>query len=108
MIIIFTGPNLTTKIEKHQMIRAGYDLIVIGGATIDKTVSNSLFKLSCADQNCTWQTLNISLKHARSDFVAVAVPDMFLEDEVGAVANDDYEWVGYDTDNYANVVNITK
>ena len=73
------------------MIRAGYDLIVIGGVINGRTYSNSLFKLSCADQNCTWQTLNIYLKDARSLFVAVAVPDMFLEDEVGVVANDDYE-----------------
>ena len=90
------------------MIRTGYDLIVICGATIDKTVSNSLFKLSCANQICTWQTLTKSLKHRRSDFVAVAVPDIFLEDEdeVGEVANDDYEEIGDENYDYDNVNNL--
>ena len=90
------------------MIRAGYDLIVIGGIIKGTTYSNSLFKLSCANQNCAWQTLNISLKDTRAEFVAVTVPDMFLEeeDEVGVVANDDYEEVGDDNDDYANVNNL--
>lgn len=90
------------------MIRAGYDLIVIGGVVNGTINSNLLFKLSCANQNCTWKTLNITLKDTRSDFVAVAVPDMFLEDEdeVDEVANDDYKEVGEDNDDYANVNNL--
>ena len=90
------------------MIRAGYDLIVIGGVINGTINSNLLFKLSCANQNCAWQTLNISLKDTRAEFVAVAVPDMFLEDEdeVGDVPNDDYEEVGDVNNAYANVNNL--
>ena len=60
------------------MVRVGYDLIVLGGRNTE-VYSGSIFKLSCANQSCQWVTMEQELKTPRAFFVAVAVPNDFLE-----------------------------
>ena len=78
----FLGPVLPTKLEGHQMVRVGYDLVVIGGVCISSDnvwiYSKSLYKLSCCDRNCQWEELSQKLKEKRYGYVAVALPDDFL------------------------------
>ena len=61
------------------MVRVGYDLIILGGATKESLGIGSIFKLSCANQSCQWVTLEQELKTPRIYFVAVAVPNDFLQ-----------------------------
>ena len=81
MRVIFVdvaGPSLPAELAGHEMVRVGYDLIVLGGAT-NEILSGSIFKLSCANQSCQWVTLEQELKTPRIYFVAVAVPNDFLQ-----------------------------
>ena len=61
------------------MVRVGYDIIVIGGKTENKIYSGSLFKLTCTEHICDWKNLTQELKTPREYFVAVAVPDDFVQ-----------------------------
>ena len=85
-LILFLGPDLpkwTTKtLSRHQMVSIGHDLIVIGGhsSRIDDGYgySNNLFKLSCNNNACNWETLSQKMKIPRVWFVAISVPDDFI------------------------------
>ena len=71
---------LPHRLFGHEMVRIGYDLIVIGGFMDgDTEYSGSLFKLTCANHSCQWDTLDQELIYPRSFFVAVAVPDDFVQ-----------------------------
>ena len=61
------------------MVRIGNDLVVVGGAVGGTHLhfSKSLFKLSCFNNNCQWETLIQELKIPRTNSVAVAIPDDF-------------------------------
>ena len=77
------GPSIPNfkGLRKHQMVRIGTDLVVIGGwgAAIDFTGYNdSIFKLSCSYNFCQWERMTPKLKMGRSYFVAVALPDHFV------------------------------
>ena len=64
------------------MVSIGHDLIVIGGhsSRIDDGYgySNNLFKLSCNNNACNWETLSQKMKIPRVWFVAISVPDDFI------------------------------
>ena len=63
-----------------EMISIGYDLLVLGG-TPDGGGSNSgkLYKLSCSNQVCNWETLSKELQIPRYQLTAIALPDDFVE-----------------------------
>ena len=93
------------KLHGHQMVRIGYDLIVLGivshklsiffvtnqilqslcnfiftlGGAEGLEFSDSLFRLSCRNNICEWEKLAQTLKIARMEFVAIAIPDDFVK-----------------------------
>ena len=63
-----------------EMISIGYDLLVLGGTSDGGGVnSGKLYKLSCSNQVCNWETLSKELKISRHHLVAIALPDDFVE-----------------------------
>ena len=63
----------------HQMVRVGFDLIIIGGVSTSAEYSGSVIKLTCSNQFCEWQTLSqIGDFDVRFEFVAVTVPNNFM------------------------------
>ena len=74
-------PKWTTKtLSRHQMVSIGHDLVVIGGHSerLKGGYSNNLFKLSCSNNACKWETLSQKMKTPRYWFVAISVPDDFV------------------------------
>ena len=64
-------------LEGHEMVKVGHDLIVLGGKN-ETGYSDMLFKLSCHNNNCDWETLPQKMENPRFGFVAIAVPDDFI------------------------------
>ena len=65
------------------MVRVGFDLLVIGGSWINSDTLNweyttSLYKLTCKNKSCTWETLQNVLKEPRYAPVAFALPDDYF------------------------------
>ena len=66
------------KLMEHQSVRIGSDLVVTGGGPSVGGYSKSIYKLSCTNKECKWETLKKQLQTARREHVAVAVPDDFF------------------------------
>ena len=77
IFFIFKGPSLPKALVRHEMVRIGYDLIVLGGSN-GEINSGALYKLSCTNYNCKWESLSQELKIPRNGFVAIPVPDDFV------------------------------
>ena len=60
------------------MINVGHGLLVIGGKDGSLKYSSKLYRLSCYNNSCQWETLPQELKTPRELFVAVALPDNFV------------------------------
>ena len=66
------------------MVRIGHDVVMIGGFGVEIKHNRithkikSIFKLSCNNNSCKWETLTPELKNGRYYFVAVALPDDFI------------------------------
>ena len=61
------------------MVRAGYNLIIIGGRDVNDNGSGSLLKLSCANQSCQWETLTQELNIPRYFHATVTIPNEFIQ-----------------------------
>ena len=61
----------------HEMVRMDKDLAVIGG--YGGGYSSSLYRLTCTNKACTWQTMTQELTIGRSNFVAMLIPDELTE-----------------------------
>ena len=76
------GPSLPKPLKGLEMVSVGFDLIAIGGGDsvnlINSGVSPDLFKLSCTYNICQWETLHQKLLIPRREFVAIPVPDHFI------------------------------
>ena len=72
------GPNLPKRLDGHQMLRIGHDLLVIGGNDNNGEHSGSLFTLSCHFNLCQWETLKEELEIPRAYFAAMVVPSDFV------------------------------
>ena len=63
-----------------EMISIGYDLLVLGGTNYGGGVNNGkLYKLSCSNQVCNWETLSNELQIPRHFHTAIVLPDDFVE-----------------------------
>ena len=60
------------------MVQIEGDLVVIGGITAGPKLSSDLFRLTCANRKCKWYPLQHQLKIARSDMVAITIPNDYL------------------------------
>ena len=65
MFFIVAGPPLPKGLAAHEMVSTGYDLIVIGGWDSGINSSGSIYKLSCSNHVCEWETLVAQLKVPR-------------------------------------------
>ena len=59
------------------MLQIQGDVFVFGGKDQEDVDQTEIYKLSCYNEDCTWTTLNQTLKIKRSHLVAIAVPDSF-------------------------------
>ena len=64
------GPSLNTGLSDHQMVRIGLDLIVLGGFNGSRRTA-ILYKLSCTNNQCEWETLSQKLAIPKDNFVAI-------------------------------------
>ena len=71
------GPTFHKKMDHHQIVNIGMDLIAVGGVS-NRQYSGYLHKFSCENQNCKWEKLPKELKIPRSEFVAIPVPNDFV------------------------------
>ena len=60
------------------MVRIGPDLLVLAGFTNGATVSDSIYKLTCTNNLCEWETLPQKIPSPSGAFVAIPVPDDFI------------------------------
>ena len=69
------------KLTHARIVSIDGDIIVIGGLDYsqNREEQSALYKLSCKSGNCQWTTLPQSLEIARSDMVAIAIPDDFFD-----------------------------
>ena len=76
-----TGPSLEKGLWDHQMVKLETgNLIIIGGEEYSNgnyAYPDSLRKLICINQNCTWEILSQTLDQGRYDNVAFVVTDTF-------------------------------
>ena len=74
------GPSMPKKLYGHTLVTMGYDAIVLGGFNIlTDGISAKLFKFSCSNNVCEWEQLSKELKMPRHRFIAVPLPDDFVE-----------------------------
>ena len=70
--------SLPKSISDHAIVRIGGDIVVIGGYDgVD--YQSALYKLTCSDGNCQWHTLPDTLRFARANMIAIAIPDDFFD-----------------------------
>ena len=67
------GPVMPKRLSVHQAV------IVLGGYEENNRISGSIFKFSCSNNDCKWDTLPEELKTPRSLFTAIVIPDDFIE-----------------------------
>ena len=60
------------------MVNLNGKLVVIGGSD-GIGAQDSLHELACYNSYCFWQEMEQKLKNGREDFVAIAVPDAFVD-----------------------------
>ena len=64
------GPNLPKKLYGHAVIGLDNDMIVLGGNS-GFWYEKAIYRLSCANADCTWTTMKQALKVRRQYFVAI-------------------------------------
>ena len=77
--MFFEGPKLPKKLEGHECVTQGNELIVIGGAFYSGVWQHSsdLFKLKLENSQFEWTTMNVKLNTPRYHFVASLIPVQF-------------------------------
>ena len=72
------GPELPKKLAGHSMVEIHGDVFTFGGFSNDGASYNSaIYRFTCSSGICNWSTINQELKVARTNFVAIPVPDHF-------------------------------
>ena len=80
--ILLLGPPLPEPLACHQMLSWDTNLVVLGGASSETTYSSSLYQLECNSGVFTWKTMETKLSKAKSHFLALHVPDTFIDEIV--------------------------
>ena len=70
---------MPTPLMDHSMVRLGKGQAILGGRSkqFHTTIglSNKIYSLTCSNRHCTISLLNRELTVARSNFVAIPIPD---------------------------------
>ena len=69
---------MTRAVYSHEMVNLNGKLVVIGGHD-GSSYQDSLHELACYNSYCFWQEMEQELKTGRYSFVAMAVPDAFVD-----------------------------
>ena len=69
------------------MVNYGTDLVVMGGYS-NGSESSSIYQLSVENGTFKWEKMKLHLQTPRSNFVAMTIPDHFLEDTPAVDASD--------------------
>ena len=79
--IFCVGPPLPKTLWGFEVVNIGLDIIVISGVHQFQlsNMSPDLFRLSCTNNICQWETLPQKLITPRAWFVAIPIPDDFIE-----------------------------
>ena len=72
--VLFTGPMLPMRIDRHAMLQLGNGLAIIGGFGNGKDQAK-IHLLNCINGNCSISTLSQELSMPRLWFVAIPIPD---------------------------------
>ena len=63
----------------HAMVRLGKGLAILGGRSMQFHsiigLSNKIYSLTCSNRHCTISVVSSELSVARSNFVAIPIPD---------------------------------
>ena len=70
---------MPNKLENHEMVQLDKDVVIIGGYVPYVGDQSSLHRLTCQNRNCEWKTLTQQLKVARTEFVAMLIPDELVD-----------------------------
>ena len=74
----FSGPSLKKALATHEMVNLSGKLVVMGGHD-GRSWQDSLHELACYNSYCFWQEMAQKLKNGRDFFIAMAVPDAFVD-----------------------------
>ena len=69
---------MPNKLAYHEIVPFDKDVVIIGGWD-GSSYQSSLHRLTCHNQDCEWKTMSQQLKVARSDFVAMLIPDELVD-----------------------------
>ena len=76
---MLTGPELPRKLAGHKMVEIHGDVFTFGGFSDDADLNSAIYKFTCSSGICSWSTVNQELKAARTNAVAIPVPDNFCK-----------------------------
>ena len=77
IFLLYVGPNLPKPLGQHAMVTGDTELVVIGGTK--PPVQTSMYHFSCQNRNCKWQKMDQELEAARTNVVAMIVPDGLVD-----------------------------
>ena len=81
--LLTLGPPLPKGLYGHSIVEIQGDAFLFGGEESSKNYNSAIYQLTCSSGNCSWSTLNQELKVARTQTVAIPVPDNFCEGKEG-------------------------
>ena len=78
IFLLALGPKLPKTLAGHSMVEIHGDVFTFGGFYNGVDGYNSaIYRFTCSSGICSWSTINQELKVARSNIVAIPVPDNF-------------------------------
>ena len=83
-LILFTGPKLPMKLNRHAMVQLGNGLAIIGGVGTNH-IQAKIHHLSCINRKCKITTLSQELSVPRYWFLAIPIPDKIAGCIIGNV-----------------------
>ena len=74
--LLTLGPKLPKPLAGHSMVEIHGDVFTFGGYN-NNGYNAAIYQFTCSSGICSWSTISQELKVARSNAVAIPVPDNF-------------------------------
>ena len=74
-LVLFTGPKLPMRLDRHAMVQLGNGLAIIGGHGAGYGPQDKVHLLICINRNCSISILSQELSAPREWFLAIPIPD---------------------------------
>ena len=97
--LLTLGPPIPKGLDGVSMLEIQGDVFLFGG-TEQWSKNSEIYQFSCSSGICSWTTINQSLNVARSNLVAIPVPDSFCT--VMPPCNGNQAWIA---DGYCDDIN---